>query len=60
MPVYVDKMDNRVQKIYNSFPTRIYLIGIDGRVVYNPGPGPWSFNPDYLGPEIEKYLANTM
>jgi hypothetical protein len=59
MPVYVDKMDNRAQKIYNSFPTRIYLIGKDGRIAYNPGPGPWSFNPAYLGPEIEKYLASS-
>jgi len=59
MPVFVDKMDNRVAKMYNGWPTRLFLIGKDGRIVYNPGPGPWSFNPAYLGPEIEKYLADT-
>jgi hypothetical protein len=58
IPVYVDEMDNRVAETYNGWPTRIFLIGKNGRIVYNPGPGPWSFNPVYLGPEIEKYLAS--
>lgn len=31
----------------------------DGRVVYNPGIGPFGFNPDHLGEEIEAYFARS-
>jgi hypothetical protein len=58
VPVYVDTMDNRVSTMYTAKPTRIYLIGKDGNVVYNPGIGPFGYNPDHLGLEIEKYLSS--
>jgi hypothetical protein len=35
---------------------RAYLIGRDGRVVYNPGIGPFGFSPERLELEIEKHL----
>ena len=57
MPLYVDTIDDRVSTMYTGKPTRIYLIGQDGRVVYNPGIGPFGFNPKHLGSEIEQYLA---
>ena len=57
VPLYVDSMDNRVSQTYAAKPTRIYLIGKDGRVVYNPGIGPFGFSPDHLEVEIEKQLA---
>ncbi len=57
VPLYVDNMDNRVASLYTARPTRIYLIGTDGRIVYNPGIGPFGFSPDHLEPAIEKYLA---
>jgi len=57
VPLYVDLMDDRVSQTYAAKPTRIYFIGKDGRVVYNPGIGPFGFNPDHLEAEIEKYLA---
>ncbi len=57
VPLYVDLMDDAVSGTYAAKPTRIYLIGVDGRVVYNPGIGPFGFNPDHLETEIEKYLA---
>jgi len=56
VPLYVDTMDDRVSQAYAAKPTRIYLIGVDGRVVYNPGIGPFGFNPKHLEREIEKYL----
>ena len=37
--------------------TRIYSVAEDGRVVYDPGIGPFGYNPDHLGREIEAYLA---
>ena len=57
VPVYVDTMDDHVSTLYTGKPTRIYLIGRDGRVVYNPGIGPFGFNPEHLGAAIDEYLG---
>ena len=57
VPLYVDRMDNRVARLYTSRPTRIYLIDHEGKVIYIPGIGPFGFNPDHLGPAIEGYLS---
>ena len=54
---YVDEMDDAVNKAYAAFPTRLYLIGKDGRVVYAGGLGPWGFKPTGLAAAIEEYLA---
>ena len=59
VPLYVDVMDDRVSQMYTAKPTRIYLIGTDGRVVYNPGIGPFGFSPDRLEAEIEKVLKTS-
>jgi len=58
VPLYVDSIENTVSTMYTAKPTRIYLIGRDGRIVYNPGIGPFGYNPDHLGREIETYLAS--
>ncbi len=57
IPTYVDEMDDPVSKAYAGMPTRLYLVGLDGRVVYAGGPGPFGFNPTELGEAIEKYLS---
>ena len=57
VPLYVDRMDNRVATLYTARPTRIYFIDREGRVVYNPGIGPFGFSPDHLEPVIQKHLA---
>ena len=54
---YVDEMDNAVSKAYAAHPTRLYLVGVDGKVVYAAGLGPFDFHPYKLGAAIEKYLA---
>jgi hypothetical protein len=56
VPLYVDTIDDHVSTLYTGKPTRIYLLGRDGRVVYNPGIGPFGFNPTHLDREIEAYL----
>lgn len=56
VPLYVDTMQNQVNELYTARPTRIYFIGSDGRIVYNPGIGPFGFNPDHLEPVIQDYL----
>jgi hypothetical protein len=54
---YVDEMDDPVSKAYAAKPTRLYLVGIDGQVVYAGGLGPYGFNPGALKAAIETYLA---
>ena len=57
IPTYVDEMDDAVSKAYAAKPTRLYLIGIDGRVVYAGGLGPFGFKPEELERAIKDYLA---
>ena len=59
VPLYVDGMDNRVATLYTARPTRIYFIDREGRVLYNPGIGPFGFSPEHLEPVIEEYLSRS-
>lgn len=59
IPTLVDEMDDQVNKAYAAWPTRLYLIGTDGRVAYAGGPGPFGFKPAELGAAIKGYLAHT-
>lgn len=52
----VDEMDDAVNKAYAAWPTRLYLIGLDGKVVYGGGLGPYDFKPAKLKAAIENYL----
>lgn len=54
---YVDEMDDGVNQAYAAWPTRLYLVGIDGRVKYAAGLGPFDFHPSKLEAAIEEYLA---
>lgn len=54
---YVDEMDDAVNKAYAAWPTRLYLIGMDGRVVYHGGLGPFDFHPSKLEKAIQEYLS---
>ena len=53
---YVDDMEDTVSIAYAALPTRLYLVGLDGRVTYAGGLGPWGFSPTKLGEAIEEYL----
>ena len=53
---YVDDMDDAVNNAYAAWPTRIYLVGKDGKVVYAGGMGPYDFKPAKLKTAIESYL----
>ena len=55
---YVDEMDDPVSKAYAAKPTRLYLVGLDGRVVYAGGLGPYGFSPGALKNAIQEYLAS--
>ncbi len=53
----VDEMDDAVNEAYAAWPTRLYLVGLDERVVYAGGVGPWGFKPSELESAIDEYLA---
>lgn len=53
---YVDEMNDAVNRAYAAWPTRLYLIGIDGHVAYAGGPGPFGFKPVELRQAINDYL----
>lgn len=56
IPLLVDTIDNKVNNAWTGQPTRIYFLSPQGKVLYNPGTGPYAFNPEYLEPVIEGYL----
>ncbi len=53
---YVDEMNDYVNKAYAGWPTRLYLIGLDGRIVYAGGQGPIGMKPKELKDAIGNYL----
>lgn len=53
---YVDEMDDRVNQAYAAAPTRLYLIGLDGRVRYAGRLGPFGFKPGEFGRAIQEHL----
>ena len=54
---YVDELDDRVNKAYAAYPTRLYLIDLEGKINYAGGLGPWGFKPPELKKAIENYLT---
>jgi len=57
IPALVDRLDDRVNEAYEGWPDRLYLIGKDGKVVYQGGPGPFGFHPDDLEDAILTELS---
>ena len=53
---YVDEMDDYVNMTYAAWPTRLYLIGLDGRVVYPGAIGPIGLKPKELKAAMDEYL----
>ena len=56
---YVDEMDDAVAESYASLPDRLYLVGLDGRVAYAGGRGPFGFKPAQLKKAMDRCLAET-
>lgn len=54
---FLDEMDDAVMTAYAALPDRLYLVGLDGRVVYASGPGPFGFKPAELKEAMNKYLS---
>ncbi len=56
LPAVVDRFDDGVGKAYSGWPDRLYLIGTDGRIVYESRPGPFGFKPADLEAALKKSL----
>ena len=54
---YVDEMDDRVNKAYAAWPTRLYLINKEWIVIYAGGLGPFGFKPGALKQAIQKHIT---
>ena len=54
---YVDEMDDRVNKAYAAWPTRLYLIDKEGIVAYAGGPGPFGFKPGEFRTALQTHLG---
>jgi thiol-disulfide isomerase/thioredoxin len=42
-PMLVDDMGDSVDRAYTAWPTRIYVVGTDGKIAYKGRPGPFGF-----------------
>ena len=53
----VDGMDQRAEKAYDAWPSRVYLVGRDGRVAFNTRLGELDFHPAQLDAAIRETLS---
>ena len=53
IPTLIDNMDNKIDANYKAWPERVYIIEIDGKVLYKGGEGPWGFKPLEIKPYFD-------
>jgi Iodothyronine deiodinase len=54
VPLLVDGMDNRAEKLYAGWPERFYIIDESGRIVYKGEPGPFGYHPEEVSGWLER------
>lgn len=57
MPMLIDDMKDTVEKAYQGWPDRIYIIGADGKIAYKGARGPAGFKPNEAEAELKKLLG---
>jgi thiol-disulfide isomerase/thioredoxin len=55
-PMLVDDMGGSVDKAYAGWPTRIYVVGTDGKIVFKSRPGPFGFEAAPLRAALTRLL----
>ena len=53
LPLAVDTMGDKAEKIYAGWPERLYIIDAKGVIAYKGEPGPRGYHPE----EVEAWLA---
>jgi type I thyroxine 5'-deiodinase len=53
----VDKDDNKVNAAYAGWPERLVVVGVDGKIAYYGGPGPFGFRPNEVEDWLKKHRA---
>jgi type I thyroxine 5'-deiodinase len=56
IPMLVDGMDDEAGRAFSAWPERIYILGADGRIVYQGGHGPYDFHPEEARAALERLL----
>lgn len=53
LPLAVDTMDNAAEQAFAAWPERLYVIGEDGKIVYQGGLGPFDYKPEEVRAWLE-------
>lgn len=56
-PVLVDHLDDAVNTAYAAWPERLYLVDLDGTIVYRGEKGPFGYHPEELGSVLEELTS---
>lgn len=56
MPAVIDDEQGTANRAYAGWPDRLYAIGIDGKIAYKGGPGPFGFKV----PELAAWLRENV
>ena len=56
-PLLVDNLDDAVDAAYAAWPERLYLVDVDGTIVYRGEKGPDGFLPDQLGEVLDELVS---
>lgn len=57
IPAVIDRIDDMVNAAYQAHPDRLYLVGVDGKLSYAGGRGPFGFSPSELELAIIEELS---
>ncbi len=57
IPCVVDTIDDRVDKLYASWPERIYVLDAHSKIAYAGKQGPWGFNVQEAKRALRRVLA---
>lgn len=58
MPTLLDREDNQVNYAYAAWPDRLVVIGVDGKIAYQGGPGPRGFKVDEVESWLKEHVKN--
>ena len=56
-PALVDGVDGAVEKAYNAWPSRVYVIGRDGRIEYRTRLTEFDFHPAELEAALQRAIG---